>query len=651
MLELAAFAVLASANIDSSAGQKAVSTIAETIEGQKHQESKTPIKHIIVISQGRRSFDNYFGIYPGVNGLQNDTKVPTYPVDPHLDRFTLTLWFRTDVDFGSDSFMMNSGGLGSEKPSQNMNYGIWMNKEEEIVGGFETENGTDYFLNSSAKYNDGIWHFVALRLNGTAVDLFIDGTKDESKSIPLGISPGSNLKPTRVGANSYKPSNFFTGDIGGVQLTKTVLSDRILSEIYHTTRPGISSPQVQDSLFKGWGPIYNFKDVSGNVPYVSFNGSNYRDMRRNDGNYTLPFHLDNPITEGPVYGPTSYRISYNDGLMDGFIYAQGKNGTLTNKSTVMGYYDNRTIPYYWKLASQFVLADSFFSPTMSSGFINQLYLYAGDSKNYGKYVPSSGLININRTIFDQAEDKGIEWKVYIQDYDSELNHTKALRKNLFYNPLLAIPRFINNHTLNSHIVDLTNYYTDLRSDKFPSVAYIIAPDLDESAPKDITKGEQFVTSLILSLVKSKHWNDSAFILTYRESGGWYDHVAPPQIDKKGYGFRVPMLVISPYAKKGYIDSTPYDVTSILKFIEYNFNLSPLSKRDNLSNNMLAAFDFISAPRSPYNISDLSLSSNMEPQPPLFKNEGLEFVNLTYGVVMITISSSILLITLGLRNRR
>ena len=75
----------------------------------------------------------------------------------------------------------------------------------------------------------------------------------------------------------------------------------------------------------------------------------------------------------------------------------------------------------------------------------------------------------------------------------------------------------------------------------------------KSAPKDITKGEQFVTSLILSLVKSKHWNDSAFILTYRESGGWYDHVAPPQIDKKGYGFRVPMLVISPYAKKGYID--------------------------------------------------------------------------------------------------
>jgi phospholipase C len=100
-------------------------------------------------------------------------------------------------------------------------------------------------------------------------------------------------------------------------------------------------------------------------------------------------------------------------------------------------------------------------------------------------------------------------------------------------------------------------------------------------------------------MKSPYWNSTAIILTWDEYGGFYDHVAPPQIDKYGLGFRVPAIIISPYAKAGYIDHTQYSFGSILKFIEWRFNLPPLTARDAHANNLLNAFDFSQKPRPPH----------------------------------------------------
>ena len=99
-------------------------------------------------------------------------------------------------------------------------------------------------------------------------------------------------------------------------------------------------------------------------------------------------------------------------------------------------------------------------------------------------------------------------------------------------------------------------------------------------------------------MRSKSWNSSAFLLTWDDWGGWYDHVKPPQVDAYGYGFRVPALLISTYARRGYIDNTQLDYTSILKFIEENWSLAPLAKRDANANSFVSAFDFSQAPRSP-----------------------------------------------------
>jgi phospholipase C len=99
-------------------------------------------------------------------------------------------------------------------------------------------------------------------------------------------------------------------------------------------------------------------------------------------------------------------------------------------------------------------------------------------------------------------------------------------------------------------------------------------------------------------MRSPNWKDSAFLWSYDDWGGWYDHVEPPQVDKHGYGFRVPSLLVSAYAKKGYVDSTTLDFTSALKFITHNWGLKSLASRDRKANNFLDAFDFSAPPRDP-----------------------------------------------------
>ena len=101
-----------------------------------------------------------------------------------------------------------------------------------------------------------------------------------------------------------------------------------------------------------------------------------------------------------------------------------------------------------------------------------------------------------------------------------------------------------------------------------------------------------------ALIESSYWKSSAFMWTYDDWGGWYDHVKPPQVDKFGYGFRVPGAAREPIRAAGYIDHTTLDFTSILKFIEENWNLKPLASRDANANSIAGAFDFTAAPRSP-----------------------------------------------------
>jgi phospholipase C len=146
----------------------------------------------------------------------------------------------------------------------------------------------------------------------------------------------------------------------------------------------------------------------------------------------------------------------------------------------------------------------------------------------------------------------------------------------------------------------------LKSGTFPQVSWVIPSfPISEHSPANITTGMNWVKLVISSIMSSPYWNNTAIILTWDDYGGFYDHVPPPQIDKYGLGFRMPALILSPYAKQGYIDHTQYQFESTLKFIEWRFSLSPLTDRDLHANNLLNAFDFSQKPLNPPHLVPLT----------------------------------------------
>jgi phospholipase C len=255
--------------------------------------------------------------------------------------------------------------------------------------------------------------------------------------------------------------------------------------------------------------------------------------------------------------------------MDNFLAAEGSKQTF-------GYYDQRDIPYYWSLAKQYTLFDNYFTSVMGPSLPNHLYLVAGQSGNRTTNLPYPTLHA--RSIIDELEQSRISWGYYAPGW---LNNENGL-------PLFA--SIGKNGTRLNHILNQGAFFDDLRNSRLPQVSWIMPDDdLSEHPPYDISRGEEWVKSVIKAVQSSSYWSSTAIFLTWDDYGGWYDHVAPPQVDQYGYGFRVPLLLISPAARHGYIDHSVSDHTSILRFVETIFNLSPLTSRDAHAYNLWNAF--------------------------------------------------------------
>ncbi len=314
-----------------------------------------------------------------------------------------------------------------------------------------------------------------------------------------------------------------------------------------------------------------------------------------------PFHIEGPIVD-LGHNQRVFEGQLNGGHMDGFIYfpqwIQKVDTTLA-----MGYYDDRDLPYYWNIADEYVLFDRFYSSSMGGSVRNHMYWATGTPGNYVEdTIPAEGFGDLP-TIFDRLQERGIPWKFYVQRYDPSITyrtHDNSIgdrRSQVVWVPLLNYSRYIDNQELASHIVDLEEFYQDLADGTLPAVAYIAPSGASEHPPGSIRAGERFVRTLVNALMESTSWSSSAFLWSYDDWGGWYDHVPPPRVDEYGYGFRVPALLVSAFARRGYVDSTEYDFTSALKFIEENWGLEPLAERDARANSIVNAFDF-SSPRAP-----------------------------------------------------
>jgi len=317
-----------------------------------------------------------------------------------------------------------------------------------------------------------------------------------------------------------------------------------------------------------------------------------------------PFRIgDNDVEmDDPDHSDQTHRLQYNAGRMDGFVYAlnqRNQEGRLA-----MGYYDDRELPYHWNIADNFVLFDAFFSSASGGSFINHMYWVAAAPGVAESEAELQAVLAGTPTLFDRLEESGISWKVYVQNYEPRLTY-RTLHEfpgnrasQVIWMPLLNFDRFIDDPNLNGKIVDMSEYYADLNHGTLPAIAYLVPSGPSEHPPSSLRSGQRFVRSLIQALMQSQYWEKSAFLYSYDDWGGWYDHVPPPQVDEYGYGFRVPALLVSAYAKKGYIDSTVLDYTSAIKFIQENWGIEPLAERDARANSFMNVFDFTQPPRQP-----------------------------------------------------
>jgi phospholipase C len=251
---------------------------------------------------------------------------------------------------------------------------------------------------------------------------------------------------------------------------------------------------------------------------------------------------------------------YNNGKMDGWTDIEA-----------FGYYNSTELSYYWQLAKNYTLMDNYFSDFMGPTLPNRIFSVAGDNfgltTNFGSNYTAIGSIN-SANIFDILTERNISWTSYVPCHVCSLD------------PLSA---FKNDSKYIAHERNPEEIFTDIKEGKLASVVYYATPEIYNEHPVSSSQqGMEYVKRVVDSIIASKFWDSTVIIITYDEFGGFYDHVPPPN---SNYGFRVPAILVSPFAKRGFVDHTFYSHSSILAFIESVFNL-PCMHRDCNSNNFL-----------------------------------------------------------------
>ncbi len=301
--------------------------------------------------------------------------------------------------------------------------------------------------------------------------------------------------------------------------------------------------------------------------------------------------------------------AYDHGAMDGFVWTEGSPYT-------MGYYDQRDIPNYWQYARHYTLCDRFFSSEMSGSSPNHVYTVAAQSQEINNI---GSLRQLERwtddpdgfhfaSIVKRFSGQNVTWKYYVETRPLPPGANANLLARMAYpspkvftlwNPMPGFKAIRDNPADMRRMVSEKEYFEDLKDGGLPQVSWLI-PDFQDSEhpPEPIGQGMWYVTHLINALMRSPYWKNTVIFLCWDDYGGFYDHMEPPEVDAYGYGPRVPMIVISPYAKQHYVSHYTYDFTSVLKFIEQRWHLKHLTPRDGRANNMADCFDFSQPPAPP-----------------------------------------------------
>ena len=278
------------------------------------------------------------------------------------------------------------------------------------------------------------------------------------------------------------------------------------------------------------------------------------------GGTVKPHHFSNHTSTDIDHSWPSIHGEWNHGAMDGFFTTDGPDA--------LGYYDGSDLSYYYALADSFTLCGNYFCSVLGPTVPNRLTLVAGTAGGNTTNSLEVGSLDYP-TIVDLLNASHVSWKCY--NLGRGTGSTSSLTP---YNALNSFKKWHSDPRLQFKEKD---YNEDLLSGTLPQVSFLITEGgISEHPSEDIQNGQQKMAQVIKALMASSAWKNAVLFLTYDESGGFFDDVAPPQVDAYGLGFRVPTLIISPYARRGYVSGQLYEHSSILKFIERRFGLPSLA---------------------------------------------------------------------------
>jgi phospholipase C len=319
-------------------------------------------------------------------------------------------------------------------------------------------------------------------------------------------------------------------------------------------------------------------------------------------------------------------LAINYGRMNQFNLLPGAQ--QDGKDVADSQYRQSDIPNYWRYAQTFALDDHFFSTIIGPSFPNHLVTVGATSANTvdnprGQIVHAWGCdggprsvvdgINPNGTTFltrpcfnfqtlpDELERAGISWKYYAPTQYASGYVWSALDavRHIRYGPLWK-----------TNVQPTPTFFSDLSTGHLPHVSWIVTNAFQsDHPPAAICIGESWSVNVINAVMRSKYWKDTAIFLTWDDFGGFYDHVAPPRQDLISFGPRVPTLVISPYARPHFVDHSVLDFDSLLKFVEDDYGLSPLTNRDRNAASITSSFDFNQTPLAPLTLQPRNCPKN------------------------------------------
>ncbi len=358
--------------------------------------------------------------------------------------------------------------------------------------------------------------------------------------------------------------------------------------------------------------------------FGTYPGANGARFATDSAGKLVPLQHEQDVLAGDIdHSSAAARQAYDNGKMDDFDQLaffsaqtgqpQQSHSPYGNNSLTQFYQSD--IPNYWTYAQNFVLGDHMFSSLMGPSFPNHLYTIAAQSGGAIDNPESSGAawgcdaaneqVQIQAsngsttlgdacfnftTLADELDAKGYSWRYYAPPAGSDGGYIWSsfdAIKHIRYGPDWK------------YVVPTEQFLSDATKGNLPNVSWIATPsNVSEHPLASVCVGENWTVQMLNALMQGPDWSSTAVFLTWDDFGGFYDHVPPQQIDSYGLGYRVPFLIISPYAKKNYIDHTQFEFSSMLRFAEDELGLPTLTNRDKRANNMMDAFDFTQSPRSP-----------------------------------------------------